>query len=173
MRSDAILVLTLSLCWQSPHLSAATIRPETPPELSRLTAKATDIVIGTVLPSEFSVTPASERSAEQLLKVEVVRSIKGRLPIGAIVTVGRPAKRASVGDPAKGTRHLGTQLRYLLFLRRATDRNGYAVVDGPAGTFEVRGDKAIPYDRRPASGEWRQVDFLPLQQMLTATGRGR
>jgi hypothetical protein len=152
------------------------------PGLSPLIHAASEIVVGRTLSSERLLARGENGAAELLLKYRVTEVLKGELPVGAVVTIGvRPSEireetaipkiTADASAAREAAAHVTTDGQYLLFMNKARRRNGFAVVGGGQGAFELQ-DRVIPCSTEPEAESWRRRERLDRNDFLAAVRSG-
>jgi hypothetical protein len=154
-------------------LPAEIIRGRDLAGLSALTAEADTIAFGVALSRAFEWPLLVNGHVQQRLKFRVEACYKGSLVHGAVVTIGRwggsyvsSDGRVHKSVPPRGTMQVESNRQYLLFMRRAPALNGFDIVGGPQGTFEIRGAVVLALDQRHERTPWLDVRGLTLSRFV-------
>jgi hypothetical protein len=135
------------------------------------------IVVGTSIgnPTYANRSDGLVLSCGRLVIGEV---LVGKLLPTNVVTVSQVVGKGSAAGPPGATlrRALETGRTYIVFLRKAADRNGFSLVGGPQGAYGIdAAGRLAPADRRVHSAVARHYDHQPkeslivdLQRLITA-----
>jgi hypothetical protein len=142
--------------------------------LGELVGDSDAIVAGRVIDGPHYWEADDGRSLVGEFKLRVDRVIRGRLLRTNVVTVAEIGGNFRYADgavvsliPQGPFGHLTVAKNYLMFLRRRGDANGYRLVGGPQGLFELGGqNRAFPADHRPDSVLARTYRARPTERLI-------